>query len=189
MLSIPHDVIVILISIIAAKMDSIGTLNLLMRSSKHLRLAISNDARLIDSVISNMPARTKMALCKLFVLPRKVVLPCLMLPCPYNVFQLMPLCKVTDAFRRAIEIHGDVNGIAFAFNSRTRRSSAMKKVWKEKKDEMGKRWLARRGDVEQIHQDLCIIPSRTHTTTDAELNYMAHGIVKRLGIVYRGKRE
>ena len=65
----------------------------------------------------------------------------------------------------------------------------MEKVWKDKKDEMGRRWLARRRDIEQIHQDLFIIPSRGHTTTDAELYYMAHGIVKRLGVVYRGKRE
>jgi hypothetical protein len=189
MISTSHDIIVMLISIIATKMDSIGTLNLLIRSSKSLRLAISNDARLLELVISNMPARTKLALCKLFVLPGNVALPCRMLPCPYSVFRLVPLCKVTDAFRHAVDIHGSVHGIATAFISRTRRSNAMKKVWKDKKDEMGRRWLARRRDIDQIHQDLFIIPTLSHTTTDAELYYMAHGLVKRLGLVYRGKRE
>jgi hypothetical protein len=181
MLSTKHDIIVMLISIIATNMDSLSAFNLLIRTSKSLQFAGSSDERLIASIVSNMPASTKMVLCKLFVLPAKVSLPFSMVPC-------LPRYNVADAFRRAMEIHGGVGGITVAFNGRMNRSRAMKKVWKDRKEEMRLRLMARRLDVEQIHQDLFIIPSRTHTTTDAELNYIAHGVIKRLGVVYRGKR-
>ena len=183
----PEDVICLILSLIVTNIDSLGTLNILLRTSKSLRTTGLGDRRLFESVASNMPAMTKTVLRKLFVFTEHVTLPLLILPCPYSD-RLVLLCRVADAFKHAMVIHGDLYGISRAYHSRQRRSLAMKQAWKKKKEDMGLIWQSRRRDIEQIHQDLCMIPSIDLIPTDAELFYMARGIIKRLGVVYRGKR-
>jgi hypothetical protein len=184
----PEDIIILLISIISESIDSLSTLNLLMRTSKSLRIAAS-DPRLIPFVVVNMPAATKPCLCKLFVLPEKVSLPFMLLPCPYRMFRLIPRCSVLEAFKVAMVIHEGIRGLGIAFHGRKRRSVAMKLVWKTKRDEQLRQWQARRRDIEQIYQDLSMISLPGHVKTDAEVYYMSFGDVKRISAVYRDQRN
>jgi hypothetical protein len=188
MISTPEDIIVMLLSVIVNNVDSLKTLNILMRTSKSLRLAAS-DPRFIPNVISRMPSSSKEVLHKLFVLSEKVSLPFVMLPSLYNHTRLTRQCSVMEAFRVAVIVHEGVRGIASAFHRRHRRSLAMKLVWKNKKKEAYCKWQERRRDVEQIHQDLFIIPSSDHVITDAAMFYMALGEVGPLSPVYRDQRK
>jgi hypothetical protein len=188
MLDTAEHVIALLLPVIVENIDSLRSLNMLTRTNKSLRLT-AVDVRLVQSVVANMPAATRAVLRKLFVLSVKVALPCMMLPCPYAVFRLVPRCSVVEGFRRAMVVHTSIGGIAKAFHVRQRRSVAMKLVWKTRKEEMQRLWRARRCDVEQILNDLFMIPSFSHVTTNAEVSYMGYGIVSRLGNVYRDKRK
>jgi hypothetical protein len=182
------DIIVMLLSVVMDNVYSLKTLNLLMRTNKSLRLAAS-DPRFIPIVISRMPSSSQEVVRKLFVLPARVSLPLLMLPSMYNPTRLTAQCSMSEAFRVAVTIHEGVRGIALAFHRRSRRSDAMKLVWKRKKDEARCKWQERRQDLEQIHQDLFMIPSSSDDTTDAELFYLSMGQVSSISPVYRDQRK
>jgi hypothetical protein len=186
MTSIEHT-LVLLVSIVADNIDSLRTLNLLIRTSKSLRIAAS-DVRLITAVTLNMSSKTKSVLRKLFVLPEKVSLPLTMMPCPYKVFRLTPQCAVIEAFRVAMVIHEGVVGMANAFRRRQCRSATMRLVWKNKREDTHRQWQARRRNIEQINIDLQMIPSSGHVKTAAELEYMSFGTVGKLSGAYRDKR-
>lgn len=188
MVDTAEKVIALLFPVIVESIDSLNTLNLLARTSKSLQIAV-RDARSVDCIATNMPAASRTVLRKLFVLPAKVSLSCMMLPCPRRMWRFVPRCSVLEAFKRAIVVHGDVASMSRAFHSRQRRSTAMKLVWKKKKNEIHERLYRRRCDLEQIHQDLFIIPSYGHVTTDSEFYYMTYGVVKRMCTVYRDKRK
>ncbi|KAJ1468159.1 hypothetical protein T484DRAFT_1856264 [Baffinella frigidus] len=64
----------------------------------------------------------------------------------------------------------------------------MKRSLVRKKEALALLWQARRRDIEQIHEDLFLVPSKAHVCTDAEMYYTAFGLVKRLSSVYRDKR-
>ncbi|KAJ1467112.1 hypothetical protein T484DRAFT_1756121 [Baffinella frigidus] len=188
MVTTGEEILVLLLPIIAESIDSLNSLNLLMRTSKSLRVAAS-DPRLITSVVGNMHARSNTVIRKLFVLPANVILPFSMLPCPYRQHRLVPRCSVLESFRVAVVVHEGVRGMSQAFHRRQRRSIAMKLVWKKKRDEMERRWQARRRDIEQIHADLLMVPSSDHVTTTAELRYLSFGDVNGLSAVYRDNRK
>lgn len=183
----PEGIITMLISVIVQEFDSVSTLNLLARTSKSLNVTVS-DPRLVAMVVKNTPAMTKGALRKLFVLPRNVPLSFIMMPCPRQVLRSSARCAVDVAFQRAMITHEGVCGMQQAFHARQLRSVAMKRSLVRKKEALALLWQARRRDIEQIHEDLFLVPSKAHVCTDAEMYYTAFGLVKRLSSVYRDKR-
>jgi hypothetical protein len=188
MIATAEHIISMLLSIIVSSVDSLDTLNLLVRTSRSLRIA-AGDSRLIYHVIGNMPAASKQVVCKLFVLPEKVSLPFIILPSLYNTARLSPRFSVLEAFRVAMVTHEGMKGMVLAFHRRHRRSLSMKLVWKKKKEEIHQKWQARRRDIDQIHQDLLMIPSSDHVKTEAEVYYLSSGKVARISAVYRDQRN
>ena len=186
-LDTPNSIIAALLGEIAEHFITLSTLNLLMRTSKTLN-ASATDARLLTCVLKNTPAMTKKAIRRLFVLPSRVPLAFIMEPCRFRGLLGIPRCDAAQALRTALTVHTSVERMALAFHARTRRSLAMKRMWKRKRQERVEQWIRRRREIDQIHADLAMIPQQAHTTTDAETYYSAFGLVKRLSSVYTDKR-
>jgi len=182
------DIIALLITLIAEGFVSVNTLNILARTSKSLQVATS-DPRLVPMVLHKTPAMTKGALRKLFVLTQTVSLRFMTLPCPYRGLRILPRCDVHRAFQVAMVTHQGTRGMANAFHVRKRRSDAMRLVWKKKKKDALVAWQQRRRDIEQIHEDLFIVPSAAIVKSEAEMHYAAFGTIKRMSGVYRDKRS
>jgi hypothetical protein len=185
---VAEDVLGLLLPVIIESIYSLKTLNLLLRTSKSLRIAAS-DPRLLVLILRKMPVMTKTVLRKLFVLPESLSLPLEAMMCPYNMFRFVLRCPVFDAFQCAMVLHLSVSGMSKAFHVRQRRSASMKLVWRHKKEHVEQRWHARRCEIEQIYQDIGLIPCKEHTKSDAEIHYMTFGVIKRLSCVYRDKRK
>jgi hypothetical protein len=181
-------IISMLLPIIAENFLSFDTLNLLARTNKVLRVAVA-DPRVAVTVAKNVTGMTSTMLRKLFVLPRRIWLPGIVIvQCLDRTVHFIPQLLVLHAFNKAMVVHGSMSGMQHAFHVRNRRSAAMKLVWKQKKELLAAQKETRRCEIDKIHSDLCIIPSSDHERTPAELDYEEFGITKRLGRVYCSKR-
>ena len=167
------DIIVMILPIIIDNIYSLKTLNVLQRTNKSLNVATC-DVLLLPLILKKMKPMTHTALRKLFVMPKRIS---------------FPVSSVFDAYQCAMVFHTTVRNMGKAFHVRQHRSASMKLSWKKRREMMGEAWQMRRVEVEQIYQDLCLVPCRRHVKSDAEVWYMTHGVVKRISRVYCDKRE
>ena len=79
--------------------------------------------------------------------------------------------------------------MANAFHVRQRRSDAMRFVWKKKDTDALVAWQQRRRGIEQIHEDLFIVPSAAIVKSEAEMHYATFGTIKRMRDVDRDKQS
>lgn len=180
-------IISMLLPVIAVGFDSFKTLNLLARTNKTISHAVKQNH--LELIVANKSkCMTKKELRKLFVLSSSVHLSYQFSKSVYSFLPIVPKCRVLDAFRQAMAIHGSVAGMNKALYVRKRRSVAMKLVWVHKKELFAIERQARVDEIEQIKGDLCIIPCRSHVVTDAEMIYREYGVVRRMSRVYRNKR-
>jgi hypothetical protein len=187
MLHNADNTIALLLPIIATRFISFKTLNILARSSKTLWFATRDD-QLYQSVATNAKGMSKTALRKLFVIPRFVKLSYMYRRAFYTIIRIKPRCKIIHAFELAMKIHGNVAVMAAAVHIRQRRSFSMKLVWERRKAIQAAEKNERRREINEIKEQLLMIHSLNHITTDAELNYETYGVIKQISRVYRNKR-
>jgi hypothetical protein len=160
-------IVQLMISVIAENLDSLGALNRLMRTNKHLSIESSTTCT-ISSVVQNMDGMDRKALWKLFVLPGKVprrheVINSNVSGVYSNVFRMsLPnpsneqFFSPVDAFKSAMIIHRTTNLMNRESLIRKKGSTSMKLVWALKKKALQDLVDARGCEIKKIHESLGI---------------------------------
>jgi hypothetical protein len=187
MLHNADNTIALLLPIIATRFISFKTINILARVNKTLWFATRDD-QLYESVAKIAKGISKTAAKKLFVLPRYIKLSYMYSRPVYAVIRIEPKCKMIRVFELAMKVHGSVAVMSSALRIRQQRSFSMKLVWERKKAIQAAEKNERRREINEIKEQLLMIHSLNHITTDAELYYEKYGIIKQISRVYRNKR-
>ena len=173
-----EDVLVSMLSIIAHNLDSLGSLNRLIRTNKRLKVEAGN-TYIISKVIPNMKWMNWKSLSKLFVLPGKMKPSHLVNDNSHfspHRHSYRHQCFPKDAFCASIAIHLSVHRINEVFLIRQRRGILLKGSCVSK---------GRKQDIEQIMKDLDLSKRRINRITDAERNYLRHSFIGELNPIYR----
>ena len=120
----------LMISVIAENLDSLGALNRLMRTNKHLSVEASTTCT-ISKMVQNMNGMNRKALWKLFVLPGKIPPTHLVLNSnlyPLGLFSSKQPFSPADAFKSSLMISGGIPFMNRVSLEGKNQSNAMKLV-------------------------------------------------------------
>ena len=172
-----EDVMVLMLSMIVQHLDSLGSLNRLIRTNKRLNIEAGNTYT-ISNVIENMEWMNWKSLSKLFVLPGKMK-PSHLVNKNGHLSLHRHSCKhqyfPRDAFSASLAINLTVHRINEVFLIRQHRSNVMKGLNVSK---------IRKQDIEQIMKDLDLRQEAIHHITDAERNYLRHSFIGILNPIF-----
>jgi len=186
------DVVLLMVSVITEKLDSLGALNRLIRTNKKLNVE-ANRICTISKVVSNMQGMNRRALFRLFVLPSRKVFADYVVDnelYPPGLFSCKHSFTPSDAFKCSLLMNDSIRNINRLSGIRKNQSNTMRLVWASKKKMAQNKCEAREAreyEIKIIHESLHMKHNEFHTSyvTDAETKYLNDSWIGHLNFTYR----